>query len=191
MKKLLIAIICLAVLGMAGVASASMITYVETYDPNPDVLMAAGTSTGVISWVFDITDNPGWSTPGQTFNDGSITLVVEDDGGSGDGSEKATFTVELVDLLTNSNINASAWSSAFTVDASAFSDGTISAKLTATTGDFYFRSAQLNVTSTYSEGDPDPQPFIPDGTAVPEPSTFLLLGAGLLGIGFVRKGLKR
>jgi hypothetical protein len=42
--------------------------------------------------------------------------------------------------------------------------------------------------STLSGNYSDPPPI---GTAVPEPGTFLLLGAGLLGVGFVRKGLKR
>ena len=128
-----------------------------------------------ITFEFDITGNSNYSLE-QTFNSGIITLVVEDDNkGKRDGVEFAEFTYEgqksnnvvsapaigntgkkkrskksasTILAPTSFDINSSYWSSDFIVDASAFSDGIVTVKIAATMGDFWFRSAQLTVTSS-------------------------------------------
>jgi hypothetical protein len=147
--------------------------------PTPDLLLSSGTSKSSESWTFDITDNDYWSTGeirDQIFSDGTISVVVEDDvSGQGDGQEKATFTIELsTGTITNTGIAADIWSSPFTVNFTAFSDGKVNVTLTATTGDFYFREATLNVASTYTPET--------NTAPVPEPATMFLFGTGLLGL---------
>lgn len=174
--------LALAITGLGSTSSATTIPYSESYTPGTYLMDASGTEQQkALSWIFDIRDNLGWNIPGQVFNNGRITLYVRDDGGNGDGSDKATFAFEAGTGTTNANINASDWSGIFVVDSSAFADGLISATLTATVGDFYFERADLDVESNYTYIEPNTE------NPVPEPSTIFLLGAGLGGMAIWRR----
>lgn len=160
-----------------GNAIADTIIYYEEYTPGTDFLMAQGQTE---SWVFDITDNSGWSTPGQTFNDGSITLYLEDNDPS--SNEEVTFVFISPDVGEDITQKLTEPDWTFDVYASSFSDGLIGVQLTAKKGDFYFRSAELGVTSYYNTS----------GDTVPEPATVILFGLGLLGVaGVSRKKLQK
>ena len=156
MKKHLLAglAVIVFVAGASGNVWADTISYTEEYNPTDVLLNAKGQGQDrIIEWIFDLRDNAGWETPGQVFTNGIIKFDVRDDKGAGDGSEKGLLTYEgqkKAKKATKSDINSAYWKNNFIVDSSAFGDGFVKVTLTATTGDFWFRSALLTVTSNYT-----------------------------------------
>jgi hypothetical protein len=187
MKKIVLAGLALGLLvvGVRGNALADTITYSESYNPGTDYKMDAKASESAhntLSWTFDIRDNQGWNTADQVFSDGTITLFLQDD--SDNPTEKATFTFDGGTGLAKVKIEDTRWSGNFTVRADEFYDGLIHATLTADNGDFYFRSATLQVTSTFT-------PALPPAL-IPEPGVTLLFGLGVLGFaGVTRRRSKK
>jgi len=189
------------VTGAWGNVWADTIAYTEVFNPE-DIFLDAKGPVKSVSWEFDITDNTGY-TLGQKFNNGIIKLDIQDDKGVGDGSEKGLFTYEGNNRTkkgTKSDINSAYWKKNFVVDYRAITDGTVLLTLTATTGDFWFRSAALTVTSNYP---PQLSAFMPNNSLVefsnlgvnespnsfpvPEPTTMLLFGTGVVGLAAVAR----
>lgn len=150
---------------LVDIAQANDISY--TYTPTD----SNGTLTPIFlnkngevkstSWEFDLT-----ALSGQTITSGELSFVLRDDGGKGDGAEKAVFTFDTLSPISRADINGDVWSDSFNVSAALHGAGIYKVTLTATKGDFWFDSSTLKVATS----------------PVPIPSAALLLGSSLLGL---------
>lgn len=207
MKKLLLAF-CTAMLflGMVGNAMALPMTWTDTIDFNPDLMVPPSRT-----YTHDISDN-GYSGilmgGNDTINSFNLNIALYDDnlgyttqefGIIGwcwifpifgwetvyypDGTESAQVTLlgqsQTVTIGSGSNAVAGTFWSELVLEATGHLTVTVSSNY----GDFYLASSTL--TATGDDGTSN-------GTApVPEPTTMLLMGSGLLGLaGFRRKARK-
>ncbi len=179
MKKILATTLAFGMLAWAGSAMAAI--YTDTFTPNTQYMEAEWVSTGwvsgywvdgtTINWDFDITDD-GFTPGTDTVTSAVVDLNFTDDS-DWDWSEHATLDVgsNTFSWEVDSGEISYTLTSLMTLNAS----GTVDASLTATGGDFIFNTATLT-----AEG--------PDSAPIPEPSTMLLFGTGILSlVGFSRR----
>ncbi len=173
------------VFGMVGTASAISYTYTDDYDAGH--LLMKGRLLGYddsVSWKFNIADkDSGFFNPTkQDVTSAQISLSLQDDTGCFDFWEFANLGVG--DNSFNWEVNTGDVSFTIASLMTLSDSGTVEATLTATLGDFYFRHATLTAQGTDPGSDIDTS-----AVPVPEPSTMLLMGTGILGL--VAYGRKR
>jgi len=182
MKKFLMFLCAVTfVFGMVGNASAASMTWTDTIDWSPDQYVGWFDS---LDYKHDISDGAdgfdGFITGGNDYVlNYSLTIALYDDGGRWDGREVAY--INQPGIIGDGFYNFSysnktyGWSIAGLIDINL--DGILNVSINSWYGDFY-----LDKSTLVAHGDNGPV------APVPEPSTILLMGAGLLGlVGYSRK----
>ena len=190
MKRLLVGLcVTMIAVGMAGTVSA--IPYTDTYDAGQAYMQGSlFGSDDSVSWTFDITDD-GFNPATQDVTAASVEISLQDESDNFPWIEYASLEVG-----TNSffwEVDTGDLSFNITSLMSLSETGTVDATLTATWGDFYFKSATLYAEGTEHIVNPESTEHIATPVATPEPGTIALLGiglAGLVGVG-VRRRMKK
>ena len=179
MKKFLLFLCAvMLVFGMVGSAMAIPTTWTDTQDWNPDQYIGWYAS---FDYSLDI-GNDGFvgllDGGDDCVTSYSLTVALHDDGGRWDGAEIAF--IDQPGLIGDGFYDFSyssqtyGWSVAGLIDITV--DGTLNVSIDSCWGDFY-----LDSSTVVAQGDNGAAP-------VPEPSTILLLGLGLIGmVGYGRK----
>ena len=152
-------------------------TWYSMYDPT-DVKI---TAPGYKEFMFDFTDDaPPFQVGVDDIYKATLKVWVRDDGGRRDGAESFTITIDGANLYTGHTWNFHDYSGLIngTGLTSLNADGKLLTRLTATQGDFWFEKMSLTANGC-------------DYTSVPEPTTMLLLGLGLVGLAGVRRKIKK
>jgi hypothetical protein len=167
------------VLGLASTAAAVPYTWVDTI--NSGQLIGSG---GSVTYTHDLNDN-NFDPNRDLITSYSLNILLRDDGGRCDGWEVAF--IDQPGLLGDgfysfSYSNPYGWSIAGLLQLNTI--GTLTITITSWSGDFYFDQSTLIANGQLNSS----------AAPVPEPSTLMLLGSGLSGLGvwqFFRRKPKR
>ena len=198
MKRLLgSAASALATLAMLPAAAlAASVTFTDNEGPGlhqcisaaaPAACLGGAPSIGSTTLYLNILDD-GFVANGP-ITSAKLTLTLDDDGGAGDGSEKLDLKLDGVTVQNNANVNHNVVIEFTNFDALA--DGLLTVQLIGRSGDFFLEGAALEVVD-------DPPTGTQEGTvgtndsptgpaAVPAPAAIVIVGAGLLGLGWKRR----
>jgi len=135
------------------------------------------------------------SDPSNPFNPDSDFISAADlflNFSFGNGNDDSTLNIKLdgTDYLTSLVIADTDQVLVASALVQLNTDGTVLLDIQRITGNFALTNSILTANgddNTQAQPDPPSQPQ----PTVPEPSTFLLFGAGLMGVSLVRKGIKK
>jgi hypothetical protein len=175
-------LIALAALSTAAfAANATVITFPDSVDPTPNIVMNAEGGTGkfkTYTFTHDISDD-GYTAANFTLISANLTVYLIDT--ANNGNETFTFKIgegAFAESHNGQNVanGASESSYPFNLQVSLgdlAADGKLSVTLTANSGDFVFTHSELKAKA--------------ESVNVPEPASLALLGLGLGAIGLGRR----
>lgn len=186
LRPMLVVLAALAGMIPAG-AGATTITYTPAGAPlclsanAPVACNAGGSSLTAYSFSFDLS---GVADADEIITAASLTLLISDDSGARDASEKIDLLLDGVDMQVNADANHDLL---VPLDLGSLGN-TLSIALGAETGDFFFWGATLTLTvEDRPEEIVQVTDEIPAAAAVPVPPSVVLLGLGLVAVAARRR----
>ena len=200
MKKLKQLALSLLLVASSNVSNASIYTFTDVVDPDPDVLISFGDhksysySHNILDDGYDLTDSIISASLVLNFRDESTDAAAE----------SVSFTFDLspfgTQIITSGGATFTATFSGLALSGLLSPDGILNVTLDnagitnghqANRSDFLFLDSTLTVTADGTSNEDTP---IQLAQAVPEPITLALIGVGFAGMGWTsrkRKAAKR
>ncbi len=183
---------------LLSVARLSLATPITTWVDS--VANAAELNNGhpIYTFTYNITGAGGpnvLSDPSNPFHPGVDVISAADlslffSFGTGNANQTLTIKLDGTDYMASVIIGDKNLGLQASAIAQLNANGTVDLEIDkiSTRGDFGLTNSTLTATGADNTPTPVDPPARP---SIPEPSTFLLLGAGLLSVGLVRKGMRR